>query len=125
MAFYVDDARWERWHGSSGHLVGHDLDGLTAFAESLGLDGRHRMFGAIVPHYQLPAVLRDTAIAAGAVALGPGEFMKQVRDIQRAVQRNRTFEPPKPGGRKGRPQEKQRSLFAPERAGRDETATRG
>lgn len=69
MAVYVDDAvtlwRGQRW----AHLMADTLDELHAFAARLGLPRRafqNRTSGA---HYDVPAPMREQAIALGAVAI--------------------------------------------------------
>ncbi|MEZ0471058.1 DUF4031 domain-containing protein [Luteimonas salinilitoris] len=69
MTVYVDDAvtlwRGRRW----AHLMADTLDELHAFAARLGIPRRafqNRTSGA---HYDVPAELRDTAIALGATAI--------------------------------------------------------
>lgn len=67
---HIDAPRWQRWHGLSGHLISTaGLDELHSFAEQITLPKRFFMGGALVPHYQLPAVLRDRALSAGATEL--------------------------------------------------------
>ena len=69
MAVYVDDAvtlwRGRRW----AHLMADTLVELHAFAQQLGIP-RHafqnRTSGA---HYDVPAELRERALALGAVAI--------------------------------------------------------
>ncbi|ALJ26738.1 DUF4031 domain-containing protein [Stenotrophomonas acidaminiphila] len=69
MTVYIDDAvhpwRGERW----AHLLADTLPELHAMAQQLGIPRRafqNRRSGA---HYDVPAALRDTAIALGAVAI--------------------------------------------------------
>ena len=69
MTVYIDDAvhpwRGERW----AHLMADTLPELHAMAAQLGIPRRafqNRRSGA---HYDVPAALRDTAIALGAVAI--------------------------------------------------------
>lgn len=81
MTVYVDDAvslwRGQRW----AHLMADTLDELHAFAERLGLP-RHafqnRTSGA---HYDVPAMLRERAIALGAQPIS----RHRDRDLLRAV----------------------------------------
>jgi len=86
MAIYVDNPNWERWHGPSGHMISDvGVAELIAFATDLGVDSRCFMPDAVCVHYQLPAALRERAIAAGAIPLDQPGFMQKVG----AVQRNR------------------------------------
>ncbi|AUZ54096.1 DUF4031 domain-containing protein [Stenotrophomonas acidaminiphila] len=69
MTVYIDDAvhpwRGERW----AHLLADTLPELHAMAQQLGIPRRafqNRRSGA---HYDVPAALRDTAIALGARAI--------------------------------------------------------
>ncbi|MCH1909615.1 DUF4031 domain-containing protein [Stenotrophomonas sp. Y6] len=69
MTVYIDDAvhpwRGERW----AHLLADTLPELHAMAQQLGIPRRafqNRRSGA---HYDVPAALRDTAIALGAHAI--------------------------------------------------------
>lgn len=69
MTVYVDDAvslwRGQRW----AHLMADTLDELHAFAQRLGVP-RHsfqdRTSGA---HYDIPAALREQALALGATPI--------------------------------------------------------
>lgn len=69
MSVYVDDAvslwRGQRW----AHLMADTLDELHAFAQRLGVLRRafqNRTSGA---HYDIPAELREQAIALGATPI--------------------------------------------------------
>jgi len=81
MAVYVDDAvtlwRGRRW----AHLMADTLDELHAFAAALGIP-RHafqnRTSGA---HYDVPADLRERAIALGAVAISRHRDRAQMRAV--------------------------------------------
>jgi len=81
MAVYVDDAvtlwRGRRW----AHLMADTLDELHAFAAALGIP-RHafqnRTSGA---HYDVPADLRERAIALGAVAISRHRDRAQIRAV--------------------------------------------
>lgn len=84
MTVYVDDAvtlwRGRRW----AHLMADTLDELHAFAARLGIPRRafqNRTSGA---HYDVPAELRDMAIALGATAIS----RHRDRELVRAVIRN-------------------------------------
>jgi hypothetical protein len=81
MTVYVDDAvfpwRGRRW----AHLMADTLDELHAFASLLGLP-RHafqdRTSGA---HYDVPAELRERAIALGAVPISRHVDRELVRRV--------------------------------------------
>ncbi|RNF82033.1 DUF4031 domain-containing protein [Montanilutibacter psychrotolerans] len=81
MSVYIDDAVWpwrgERW----AHLMADTLDELHALAAQLGI-ARHRFqdrtSGA---HYDVPASLRDRAIALGAVPISRHRDRAQVRAV--------------------------------------------
>ncbi|TKS54938.1 DUF4031 domain-containing protein [Luteimonas yindakuii] len=81
MAVYVDDAvtlwRGRRW----AHLMADTLDELHAFAAELGIP-RHafqnRTSGA---HYDVPADLRERALALGAVPISRHRDREQVRTV--------------------------------------------
>ena len=69
MAVYIDDAvhlwRSQRW----AHLLADTLPELHDMARQLGIPRRafqNRPSGA---HYDVPAALRETAIALGAIAI--------------------------------------------------------
>jgi len=80
MAIYVDNPNWERWHGPSGHMISDvGVAELIAFATDLGVDSRCFMPDAVCVHYQLPAALRERAIAAGAIPLDQPGFMQRQR----------------------------------------------
>lgn len=81
MAVYVDDAvtlwRGQRW----AHLMADTLDELHAFAARLGLPRRafqNRTSGA---HYDVPAPMREQAIALGAVAISRHVDRAMVRAV--------------------------------------------
>ena len=84
MAVYVDDAvtlwRGERW----AHLMADTLDELHAFAARLGMPRRAFQDKTSGAHYDLPAPLRERAIAQGAVAIS----RHRDRELLRAVIRN-------------------------------------
>ncbi len=69
MAVYVDDAvtfwRGQRW----AHLMADTLEELHAFARRLGLQRERFQDKTSGAHYDVPAPLRDAAIALGAVAI--------------------------------------------------------
>lgn len=69
MAVYVDDAvtlwRGQRW----AHLMADTLDELHAFAEALGIPRRAFQDKTSGAHYDVPAPLRDQAVALGAIAI--------------------------------------------------------
>ena len=69
MAVYVDDAvtlwRGRRW----AHLMADTLGELHAMAARLGIPRHAFQDKASGAHYDVPADLRDTAIALGAIAI--------------------------------------------------------
>ncbi|WP_411833682.1 DUF4031 domain-containing protein [Pseudoxanthomonas mexicana] len=69
MSVYVDDAvfawRGQRW----AHLMADTLDELHAFAARLGLPRRAFQDKTSGAHYDVPAPLREQAIALGAIAI--------------------------------------------------------
>jgi hypothetical protein len=69
MAVYVDDAvtlwRGQRW----AHLMADTLGELHAMATALGIPRRAFQDKASGAHYDLPAPLREQAIALGAVPI--------------------------------------------------------
>ncbi|MFP7722400.1 DUF4031 domain-containing protein [Lysobacter sp. A3-1-A15] len=81
MPVYVDDAvtlwRGQRW----AHLMADTLAELHAFAGRLGLPRRafqNRTSGA---HYDVPAPMRERAIALGAVAISRHADRELVRAV--------------------------------------------
>lgn len=81
MAVYVDDAvhlwRGQRW----AHLMADTLAELHAMAERLDIPRRafqNRTSGA---HYDVPAELRERAIALGAVAISRHRDREQVKSV--------------------------------------------
>lgn len=77
MAILVDEARW-RWQGSDwAHLVSdHSYAELHAFAATLG----KRRLGFQGDHYDVDAVDRSRAIAAGAVPVDSRTLVRRLRD---------------------------------------------
>ena len=69
MAVYVDDAvtlwRGQRW----AHLMADTLDELHVFAARLSLPRRAFQNKTSGAHYDVPAPMREQAIALGAVAI--------------------------------------------------------
>jgi hypothetical protein len=69
VTVYVDDAvtlwRGDRW----AHLMADTLDELHAFAAQLGLRREKFQDRTSGAHYDVPAPLREEAIALGAVAI--------------------------------------------------------
>ncbi len=84
MTVYVDDAvtlwRGQRW----AHLMADTLEELHAFADALGVPRRAFQDKRSGAHYDLPAPLRDEAVALGAVAIS----RHRDRELVRAVIRN-------------------------------------
>jgi len=76
MAILVDDAVWP-WRGRRwAHLVSDtSIEELRAFGSAMGID--ERLFQG--DHYDVPAVLRDEAIARGALAVGSRELVRRLR----------------------------------------------
>ena len=89
MTILVDRAIW-RWRGRRwAHLVSDaSYDELHAFAARLGL--RREWFQG--DHYDIPAAVRDDAVALGAEAVGSAELVRRLRAAglrRRAVTRPR------------------------------------
>ena len=76
MTILVDNAVWP-WRGRRwAHLVSDaSYDELHAFADALGL--RREWFQG--DHYDIPAEVRERAIAAGAVPVGSAELVRRLR----------------------------------------------
>jgi Protein of unknown function (DUF4031) len=91
LTVYVDDwrqratirGRSDRW----SHLLADDPEELHAMAAALGIPRRgfqlHRRSAAL-NHYDLPEVLRQRAIALGAVAVTWREMARLTREWRRA-----------------------------------------
>ena len=81
MAVYVDDAvtlwRGQRW----AHLMADTLDELHAFAARLGLPRRAFQNKTSGAHYDVPAPMREQAIALGAVAISRHVDRARVRAV--------------------------------------------
>jgi hypothetical protein len=84
MSVYVDDAvtlwRGRRW----AHLMADTLDELHAFADRLRIPRRAFQNKTSGAHYDLPADVREQAIALGAIPIS----RHRDRDLVRAVIRN-------------------------------------
>lgn len=76
MSILVDDAVWP-WRGRRwAHLVSDaSLAELHAFAARLGVDGR--LFQG--DHYDVPAEVRDAALALGAEAVSSRDLVRRLR----------------------------------------------
>ena len=76
MSILVDDATWP-WRGRVwAHLVSDtDLDELHRFADQLGLE--RRWFQG--DHYDVPAEVRDRALALGAEPVTSHELVRRLR----------------------------------------------
>ena len=76
MAILVDDAVWP-WRGRRwAHLVSDEsYDELHAFAARLGVPRR----GFQGDHYDIPAELRDRALALGAEPVDGRELVRRLR----------------------------------------------
>lgn len=90
MSVYVDDAvslwRGQRW----AHLLADTLDELHAFASRLGVPRRSFQDRTSGAHYDIPAALREQAIALGAVPISRHRDRALVRAvIARARQQGR------------------------------------
>jgi hypothetical protein len=85
MPVFVDEPRWQRAHGLSGHMIGYPLDALHAVADRIGLNRREFNEHAVIPHYSLPSGRRDAAIAAGAIALEKDAFARELVQVQTAL----------------------------------------
>lgn len=95
MTVYVDTPIWQRHHGLSGHMIADTQAELLAMADRLLLPKNTYMPDAVTPHVQLPAGLRDAAIAAGAVALDRPKFMAKARlSSEAAFNERRSTRPP-------------------------------
>lgn len=83
MSVYVDDAvvlwRGQRW----AHLMADTLEELHAFAARLGIPRRAFQNKTSGAHYDVPAPLREQAIALGAVPISRHRDRDQVRAIIR------------------------------------------
>jgi len=83
VAVYVDDAvhlwRGRRW----AHLLADTLDELHAMAERLDIPRRAFQDKASGAHYDLPAELRERAIALGAVPISRHRDRELVRAVIR------------------------------------------
>ncbi|OHE83108.1 MAG: hypothetical protein A2579_06610 [Lysobacterales bacterium RIFOXYD1_FULL_69_11] len=81
MAVYVDDAvtlwRGQRW----AHLMADTLEELHAFAARLGLPRRAFQNKTSGAHYDVPAPMREQAIALGAVAISRHVDRARVRAV--------------------------------------------
>ncbi|WP_454828489.1 DUF4031 domain-containing protein [Pseudoxanthomonas wuyuanensis] len=81
MSVYVDDAvvlwRGQRW----AHLMADTLVELHAFAAQLGIPRRAFQNKTSGAHYDVPAALREQAIALGAVPIS----RHRDRDLVRAI----------------------------------------
>ena len=81
MPIYVDQPRWERHHGLSGHLIADDEAELDAFGENFGLTRDDRSRGTAIPHFLLAAGRRAAAIEAGAIPLTPAQWTAKLKEI--------------------------------------------
>ena len=81
MAVYVDDAvhpwRGRRW----AHLLADTLDELHAMAERLEIPRRAFQNKTSGAHYDVPAPMRERAIALGAVAISRHVDRARVRAV--------------------------------------------
>ena len=83
MSVYVDDAvvlwRGQRW----AHLMADTLAELHVFAAQLGIPRHAFQNKTSGAHYDVPAPLREQAIALGAVPISRHRDREQVRAIIR------------------------------------------
>ena len=93
MTVYVDDAvslwRGQRW----AHLMADTLDELHAFAQRLGVPRgsfQNKTSGA---HYDIPAELREQAIARGATPISRHHDRALVRAVIANAKRQGRGEP--------------------------------
>ena len=81
MSVYVDDAvtlwRGQRW----AHLMADTLDELHAMAARLGIPRRAFQNKTSGAHYDVTAVLREQAIAGGAVAISRHQDRERVKAV--------------------------------------------
>ncbi|UNK47981.1 DUF4031 domain-containing protein [Lysobacter sp. S4-A87] len=81
MTVYVDDAvhlwRGQRW----AHLMADTLDELHAMAGQLGIPRRAFQDKTSGAHYDVPAELRERAIALGAVPISRHTDRERVRAV--------------------------------------------
>lgn len=79
MVVYVDEAIWP-WRGRRwAHLVADEAEELHRFAERLGLRRawfQHRPGRPWRDHYDIPAELRNRAVALGARPVGSRELVR-------------------------------------------------
>ena len=89
MTILVDPAVWP-WRGHTwAHLVSDEsYDELHAFAERLGIPRR----GFQGDHYDVPAHVREQAIALGAVPVDSRELVRRLRAA--GLRRRRTAHTP-------------------------------
>ncbi|HEY5804724.1 MAG TPA: DUF4031 domain-containing protein [Lysobacter sp.] len=85
MTVYVDDAvhlwRGRRW----AHLMADTLEELHAMASQLDIPRRAFQDKTSGAHYDVPAELRERAIALGAVAISRHVDREQVRAVIRVA----------------------------------------
>jgi hypothetical protein len=86
VAILVDPPIW-RWRGRTwAHLVSDEsLEELHAFADRLGL--RRAWFQG--DHYDVPAEVRDEALALGAEAVSSRELVVRLREAGLRKRRSR------------------------------------
>ncbi|WP_066093398.1 DUF4031 domain-containing protein [Xanthomonas massiliensis] len=81
MAVYLDDTvhpwRGERW----GHLLADTLEELHAMAECLGIPRRAFQNKRSGAHYDVPARLRDKAVALGTVPVSRHTDRERLRAL--------------------------------------------
>jgi|GEM_PF-4367470 len=85
-------------------MIADGLEELHELAMNLGLDRKAFMPYAVIPHYQLPARMREGAIACGALEISPQRWEAKLRQLHSrgsSTERQRQ-------GRKRRPTRSQR-----------------
>ena len=83
MAVFVDSAEIE-WNGKKWcHLVADSLDELHTFARLLGLKRSWFQGEASSPHYDITVVIREKALALGAVQVSSEQLVLHARRIKK------------------------------------------
>lgn len=87
VAVYVDAAIWPYRGKRYCHMIADTLAELHSFAADIGLKRCWYSAGpprgkAYCSHYDVSEIMREKAIAAGAVPLKRAEFMQRVADLR-------------------------------------------
>jgi len=108
MSVYVDILRpclpsgpW-RWRKSC-HLLADHLDELHAFARRLGLKRSWFQARLVLPHYDLTAPKRDTAVRLGATEIADQDVVSLMRRTAEAAKIAKEANSGSNEGRNGRP----------------------